>query len=174
LFYLLHLSRPSSNRLVYREIRRQKGRKVVEIGLNTGERAIHVIEVLREFHEAKDIHYTGIDLFEARTEADGPGMPLRDAYRLLRATQARIQLVPGTAGEALSQAANGLAQTDVLILSGRIPPDQLSQVWFFVPRMIHARTLIFQESFSGSSTAMRLLNALETSQMAAKGQRRAA
>ena len=35
-FYLLHFSKPASDRLVYREIRRKKARKIVEFGLGTG------------------------------------------------------------------------------------------------------------------------------------------
>ena len=175
LFYLLHLSKPASDRLVYREIRRLKARKVVELGLGTGERAAHVIEVLKEFHEVRDIHYTGIDLFEARTAADGPGISLRAAHCLLKATGARIQLVPGTVREALSRIANGVSQVDVLLISGHIRPEHLTQAWFFLPRMIHAQTQVFQETLlPGGGTAMRLLAAQEVEQLAAQGQRRAA
>ena len=162
LFYLLHLSKPASDRLVYREIRRLKARKVVELGLGTGQRAVHIIEVLKEFHEVRDIHYTGIDLFEARTAADGPGISLREAHRLLKATGARIQLVPGTMGEALSRIANGVSQVDALVISGDIPAEQQAHAWFFLPRMIHARTQVFQETLSAEgSAAMRLLAAQE-------------
>ncbi|MGO9107637.1 MAG: hypothetical protein ACLP9L_00255 [Thermoguttaceae bacterium] len=175
LFYLLHLSKPASDRLVFREIRRLKARKVVELGLGTGQRAVHIIEVLREFHEASDIHYTGVDLFEGRTAADGPGISLREAHRLLKATGARIQLVPGTAGEALSRIANGVSQVDALLISGRISPEQLPPAWFFLPRMIHAQTQVYQETLSaGGGTAMRLLEAQEVEQLAAQGQRWAA
>ena len=153
LFYLLHLSKPASDRLVYREIRRLKARKVVELGLGTGQRAVQIIEVLKEFHEVRDIHYTGVDLFEARTAADGPGISLREAHCLLKATGARIQLVPGTVGEALSRIANGVSQVDVLVISGRITPEQLSQAWFFLPRMIHAQTQVFQETLSAGGHA---------------------
>lgn len=127
LFYLLHLSKPASDRLVYREIRRMKARKVVELGLGTGQRAVQIIEVLKDFHNVRDIRYTGVDLFEARTAADGPGISLREAYCLLKATGARIQLVPGSVGEALSRIANGISQIDVLVISARIPPEQLTQ-----------------------------------------------
>ncbi len=175
LFYLLHLSKPASDRLVYREIRRLKARKVVELGLGNGQRAVHIIEVLKEFHEVRDIHYTGVDLFEARTAADGPGISLREAHCLLKATGARIQLVPGAVGEALSRIANGVSQVDVLVISGCTRPEQLSQAWFFLPRMIHARTQVFQETLSGDgSTAMRLLAAQEVAQLAAQADRRAA
>jgi SAM-dependent methyltransferase len=175
LFYLLHLSKPASDRLVFREIRRLKSRKVVEIGLGPGQRAIHIIELLREFHEVRDIHYTGIDLFEARTAADGPGISLREAHCLLKATGARIQLVPGSVGEALSRIANGVSQVDVVVISAGIRPEQLSQAWFFLPRMIHAQTRVFQETVTaGGNTGIRLLEAREVEQLAAQGQRRVA
>jgi hypothetical protein len=175
LFYLLHLSKPASDRLVYREIRRLKARKIVELGLDTGQRAVLIIEVLKEFHEARDIHYTGVDLFEARTAADGPGISLREAHCLLKATGARIQLVPGAVGEALARVANGVSQVDVLVISGQIPPGQLAQAWFYLPRMIHARTQVFQESLSAHGTAAtRLLAAHEVEQLAVNGQHRAA
>jgi len=175
LFYLLHLSKPASDRLIYREIRRLKSRKVVEIGLHTGERAVHIIEVLKEFHDVREIHYTGIDQFEARTAADGPGISLREAHCLLKATGARIQLVPGTASEALARIANGVSQVEVLVISGNTSPEQLLQAWFYLPRMIDARTQVFQETLTaGGGTAMRLLGAKEIEQLKAQGDRRAA
>ena len=175
LFYLLHLSKPASDRLVYREIRRLKARKIVELGLGAGRRAVQIIEVLKEFHEVREIHYTGVDLFEARTAADGPGISLREAHCLLKATGARIQLVPGPVGEALSRIANSVSQVDVVVISGRIPAAQLSTAWYFLPRMIHARTQVFQESLSAHGTAAtRLLAAHEVEQLTVNGQHRAA
>ena len=174
LFYLLHLSKPASDRLVYCEIRRLKARQIVELGLGTGQRSVRMIELLREFHEARHIHYTGIDLFEARTAADGPGISLREAHRKLQATGARIQLVPGTADEALSRTANGISRVDALVISASIPPERLLRAWFFLPRMIHSATRVLQESCSGGTTTMRLLEPREVEQWAARGQRRAA
>jgi SAM-dependent methyltransferase len=175
LFYLLHLSKPASDRLVYREIRRKKARKVVEIGMGTGQRAVHTIELLKEFHAPGEIHYTGVDLFEARLIGDGPRLTLRDAHRLLKPTGARIQLVPGAAGEALSRVANALKDFDAVIISGEHSPEQLLRAWFYLPRMVHGETLFFQESLtSGGGAAMRLLDADEVARLSAQGQRRAA
>ena len=148
---------------------------MVELGIGTGQRAVHIIEVLKEFHETRDIRYTGIDLFEARTAADGPGISLREAHRLLKATGARIQLAPGLAGEALSRIANGVSHVDVLVISGHIAAEHIPRAWFFLPRMIHAGTQVFQETLSADgSTAMRLLDPREVERLAAQGQRRAA
>ena len=75
-----------------------------------------------------------------------PASRCGEAHCLLKATGARIQLVPGTVGEALSRIANGVSQVDVVVISAGIRPEQLSQAWFFLPRMIHARTQVFQET----------------------------
>jgi hypothetical protein len=175
LFYLLHLSKPASDRLVYREIRHKKARKVVEIGMGTGQRAVNAIEVLREFHAPGEIHYTGIDLFEARLIGEGSRLTLRDAHRLMKPTGARIQLVPGTPGEALSRVANSLKEIDVVIISADNSPEQMLRAWFYLPRMVHAETQFFLESSSpNGGTTMRLLASDEISRLIAQGQRRAA
>jgi hypothetical protein len=175
LLYLLHLSKPASDRLIYREIRRLQARKVVELGLGTGQRAVNIIDVLKEFHDARDIHYTAIDLFESRTAADGPSISLREAHCLLKPTGARVQLVPGNVGEALARIANGVTQVDALVISGNIVSEQLSQAWFYLPRMIHSGTQVFQETLAArGSTATRLLERKEVEQLMAQGDRRAA
>jgi hypothetical protein len=175
LFYLLHFSKPASDRLVYRELRRKKVRKIVEIGMGTAERAVQAINVLKEFHAVGEIHYTGIDQFEARIIGDGPRLTLRDAHRVMKATGARIQLVPGAAGEALSRVANGLKEIDAVIISAGQSSEQMAQAWFYLPRMISASTLFFQEGTSPEgATTTRLLSSDEISRLTVQGRRRAA
>jgi len=175
LFYLLHLSKPASDRLVYREIRRKKARKVLEIGMGAGERAVHIVELLKEFHSASEIHYTGIDLFEARLIGAEPRLTLRDAHRLLKATAARIQLVPGAPDDALSRVANGLKEIDAVIIAAGNSPEQMLRAWFYLPRMVHPATQFFQESHTlGGGTSMQLLGSDEIARLTAQSQRRAA
>ena len=172
LFHLLYISKPAADRLVYKQIRGQKACRVVELGIGTGERAVRMIQALSDFHDVKEIHFTGVDLFEARTAA---GISLREAHRLLKSTGARIQLAPGTAGEALSRVANGLTQVDALVVSAHIAAEHLAQAWFYIPRMIHAKTQIFQETLSATgATSMRLLESAEIARLSAVGQRKAA
>jgi hypothetical protein len=160
--------------LIYRELRRQKARKIVEFGIGAGQRAVNLIELLKEFHDVGNIHYTGIDLFEARAAADGPGLSLRDAHRLLKPTGARVQLVPGTPVEALARVANGLKDVDAVIISAQYTLEQMLPAWFYLPRMTTAATRFFQESTSATGTAVRVLTADEIARFAAQGQRRAA
>jgi hypothetical protein len=180
LFFLLHFSKPASDRLVYRELRKKKARKIVEIGMggaqgNAAQRAIQAVNVLKSFHAAADIHYTGIDQFEARIIDDGPRLTLRDAHRVLKATGARVQLVPGAAGEALSRVANGLKEIDAVIISADQSLEQMAQAWFYLPRMIHDATLFFQEGVSSTGvTTMQLLSRDEIARLTVQGRRRAA
>lgn len=96
-----------------------------------------------------DVHYTGIDLFEDRTATDGPGMPLKAAHRLLKATGARIQLVPGDPHTALSRAANALGGTELVVISAGHDPKSLAQAWFYLPRMLREGSQVLVEQAQG-------------------------
>jgi hypothetical protein len=145
LFYFCHLSKPQPNRPIYRAIRRLRARKIVELGIATGQRALRMIEVAKLASPGEEIHYVGVDPFERRTEADGPGLTLKAAYQLLRRDGCRAQLVPGNLAESLVRIANSLGKVDVLIVPGALESASFARVWFFVPRMLHDRSLVFVE-----------------------------
>ena len=86
LIYNSYFSQPSSDRLIYQTIRRIKARRIVECGIGTTQRAVRIIETAQLVSPNDEIHFTGIDLFEARTSADGPGVSLLMAHRRLAAT----------------------------------------------------------------------------------------
>ena len=91
------------------------------------------------------IRYTGVDLFEARTSSDGRGTTLKAAHRLLKATGARIQLIPGDPFTALSRAANTLGGTELVVISAGHDPDSLARAWFYLPRTLSAESLVLME-----------------------------
>ena len=145
LFYSCHLSKPQSNRPIYRAIRRLHARKIVELGIASGQRALRMIEVAKLASPGEEIHYVGLDPFEGRSEADGPGLTLKAAHQLLRRDGVRVQLVPGNLAESLVQIANSLGKVDVLIVPGVLESASFARAWFFVPRMLHERSLVFVE-----------------------------
>jgi hypothetical protein len=175
LFYLLHLSQPSAQRVVYRSIRRQKARKIVELGIGTAQRAVRMIQVASALTLPGEIHYTGIDPFEGRSEADGAGLSLREAHRLLQATGAHIRLVPGTPEDGLARVANALREVDLLLLSPRPDPECLGRAWFYIPRLLGPCTLVLLEGVSPDGrVTLRRVDAAEIRQRAAVPSRRAA
>ncbi len=121
-----------------------------------------------------NIQYTGLDLFEARCDADGPGMSLKAAYRTLRATGARIRLVPGDPLGELARVANSLGKIDLLIFSACLDASSL-RAWWFVPRLMHEHTRVcVEERSADGTTKMQWKTRAEIDQLASAGVHRRA
>ncbi len=166
--YLSYLSTPTNDRLIYRAICRQKVRKILELGIGDGRRAVRMIELAGLFHSPPKIEFSGMDLFESRSAADGPGMSLKMAHRLLGRTGARIQLIPGDPYMGLTWAANSLGQFDLVVISARLDPRSLAPAWFYVPRLLHDSTRVFQERLlPGGRPSLQLVGSDEIRTLAA-------
>jgi hypothetical protein len=180
--YLAYLSQSTSERVLYRAIRRHRPRTIIELGLASLRRAERLVSVAQRFRPGDTVQYTGIDLFEGattHTSASRPPISLKEAFCALRGTEARIRLEPGDPYTALSRAANSLTETDLLIVSGGHDPDDLAKAWFFVPRMLHANSLVMLEAGPSAAGAapFRILSPIEVSQLSRpsrEGRRRAA
>ena len=134
-----------------------------------------MIEVARLASPGQDIGYVGMDLFEGRSESDGPGLSLKAAYQFLRGVGARVQLVPGNPAELLARTANSLGKIDLLIVPAELDSPSFSRAWFFVPRMLHERSLVFVEGVAAEGQkALHVKPAAEIEQLAALGARRRA
>jgi len=83
---------------------RQQVCRIVEIGISDLARAVSIIEVAQRFAGDKKVWYTGIDFFEARDPSNTP-LPLKETYRILRATEANVRLVPGSPASSVAAAA---------------------------------------------------------------------
>ncbi|MBN1910964.1 MAG: hypothetical protein JW818_14555 [Pirellulales bacterium] len=144
----LHLkwfSQPAANRALYRAIGRHKVRRILECGIGDGQRAVRMIEMAQRTASATEVSYTGIDLFEGRSAADGPGVTLKLAHRLLRGTGAKVHLLPGDIGSTLPTAANSLTGTDLVIISARQHPASIQRAWFYLPRIVGASGVVYLE-----------------------------
>jgi hypothetical protein len=153
LLHSCYLSKPHADRPVYQAIRRCRARKIVELGVATGQRALRMIQVAKLASPGHEIHYVGVDPFEGRSEADGPGLTLKAAHQLLRCDGVRVQLVPGNPADALVHVANSLGKIDLLIVPAELDSASFARAWFFVPRMLHERSLVFVEPTSENGQA---------------------
>jgi hypothetical protein len=115
-----------------------------------------MLEVAGIHRPLAEISYAGIDLFETRKPGEGPGLSLKRAFQVLRATGARIRLIPGDPFAALSGAANLLRATDLLVISADHDPDSLAKAWYFVPRMLHAHSRVFLAEAMSADGSSRL------------------
>jgi predicted O-methyltransferase YrrM len=179
--YLAYFSSPPPDRTLYRVIRCHGVRKILEIGVGTGLRAMRMIELAGQEAAAGDVHYTGIDLFEARSAGEGPVLSLKTAHQTLSKTGARIRLCPGSPHAALSRTANSLERADLVVIaaSSGLSQDDLGRAWFFLPRVLHPASLVYMEEeggLGGQPPAFRQvpLNEIETRASAALRHQRAA
>jgi hypothetical protein len=175
LFSACHLSKPTRNRPIYQTICRRGVRKIVEIGIGNGQRAVKMIEVAKLASPGHCISYVGVDPFEARSKTDGPGLTLKEAHQLLQGEGGLIQLVPGNPSDAMPRIANSLGKVDLLIVPGDFDSPTWARAWFFVPRILHERSVVFVEQ-PGEDGAPRLAikPREEIESLASAGRRRAA
>jgi hypothetical protein len=147
--YLAHFSRPKGNRQLYRLVKREEVCRIVEIGISDVARTISLIELAQRNVADGKVFYTGIDFFEARPTSNQV-LSLKDAYRVFRATGATVRLVPGAPAPSLASAANALQNTDLILFAPDVTEADLAGAWFFVPRMLHADTVILNEGRDGN------------------------
>jgi hypothetical protein len=173
--YFRYFSKPQSDSPVYKAIRRHAARKIVELGIGNGRRALRMIEVAKTTSPGHDICYIGMDMFEGRSESDGPRLSLKAAHQLLRRDGVRVQLVPGNPPESLVRVANSLLKIDLLIVPAEMDSPASSRVWFFVPRMLHQRSVVFVERvLDDGRRALRVKPPAEIDELASVGTRRRA
>jgi hypothetical protein len=141
---LAYLSRPKANRQLYRLVKRDQICRIVEVGISDLSRAVALIEVAQRFAGDKKVWYTGIDLFEARPSASAT-LPMKDTYRILRATEANVRLVPGAPASSLAAAANAHQNTDLILIGPDVTDADLTGAWFFVPRMLNVTSTVLSE-----------------------------
>ncbi|MBN2578010.1 MAG: hypothetical protein JXB10_03385 [Pirellulales bacterium] len=145
-FYLTYFSSPSSDRIIYRTMLRRQPRRIIELGLGLGQRALRLIDVAASYAPRGEVQYIGIDPFEDRLPADRPGLTLISAHRLLKSSGARIKLIPGNPGEVLIGRANHLGPVDLMIIStDERQADPFGPLWFYIPRLLHEKTAVFRD-----------------------------
>ena len=132
---------PAVERSLEQAVKRQRPRRILEIGLGNGQRARRVISLAQRHHARHEVHFIGIDLFEDRHGDQAP-FPLKEAYRQLRSTGARVRLVPGDAYGALVRAANSLSGIDLALISADVSKTSLAAAWFYLPRTLAKNAIV--------------------------------
>jgi hypothetical protein len=167
--YLLHFSQPAADRALYKAVRGQAIRSIVELGICLSGRTDRLLEVASWQQSNLPIRYTGIDLFEARP-AGSPALSLKQAFAALRRADVQARLVPGDPALALQRVANSLTGTDLLLIAADQDRESLSRAWTWLPRMLSESSLIFLEEPAAKSgpTAWKRLALADIRRLAAE------
>ena len=162
-FRLSMFSKPACNRRLFQVIKKEQCQSFLEIGLSDGQRSQQMLQVAEKYSDAP-IRYTGVDLFDARDAQ--PRLKLIDMHKALKAFDAKCQLVPGAAGQAIERIANSHLRTDIIIVSGETEISQVEAAISFFPRMLHANSLVLLQSKPDGH--FKLLNRLDVERWATK------
>lgn len=140
------MAKPVEDRLIYKKIKKQSVKSIVEIGMGDGNRSEKMIQVCQKFSSDQQVRYTGIDLFESRPESETQ-ISLLAMHKRLNKTGAKVKLIPGDPESATARVANSLAGTDMILLTCDQQLDELDRFWFYLPRMVHDQsTLLVREA----------------------------
>ena len=142
--YLSYLSQPAGDRLLWRAVHRERPRSIVQIGMSNRQRTARLLEIALWHQPDQTLRFVGIDLFEGRPEklAD---LSLRQIHADLKQQPIKVQLVPGDPLSALTRTANAIPGNDLLLVHADQDPDSMREAWFFIPRILHDRSVVFQE-----------------------------
>ena len=108
----------------------------------------------------------GVDLFEAGDKTGTAALSLKQAYRTLRATGARVHLIPSDAIQSLVRSANALPGNELVIVAADQTAGHLAQAWFYIPRMLAPTALLYSANVVGDKSAWRKMSVAELPSLA--------
>ena len=166
--WLTRLSKPASERPLYRHVLRARPRRILEIGLGLLVRTPRLLEAA-----GGAVDYVGLDRFEGRSPSDPPGVSLKTAHKRLHGL-GRVQLVPGHADASLGRRCNHLGTFDLVLVTADADERDVERSWPFLQRMTTASSVVFVESRTATGSAWNVLPRRRLDELAAKaGLRRA-
>ena len=138
---LANFSTPACDRKIYKLIKQNSFRSIIEFGLEDGNRCISMLKVAQKYVGSMSVRYTGVDSFDARSEAECT-LPLIQIHRELQKVDAKTQLVPGDIATSIPRIANSHVRTDLIVISAGFDPAALENSWFYFPRMLHSSSVV--------------------------------
>jgi hypothetical protein len=144
---LRYFARPANERVLFSVIADCPVDQIVEIGLGDASRAARLIRTAVQSRRSP-IAFCGIDLFDARP-AGMSRLRLKDAYCQLNIAGCKTKLVPGEPGTALAACANGLTNSDLIVIGNQIQPENCGLMWMYIPRMMSAGCQLWRQNSDG-------------------------
>ncbi len=145
IFFLILITRP---------------RRILEIGIWTGDRALTMLRVAKWRSSATDIHYYGCDLFEQMTSAKFSDekskwpLPQDEVMARLKPTQAHIHILAGDTMNTLPKLVREEAPMDFIFIDGGHSLETIASDWLWVSRLMHKGTVVvFDDYWIGRTDA---------------------
>lgn len=159
-FKLLNLSKPATDRALFRAVRGKKIESILEVNVGTGTRCERLIPWLREQADLETIRYAAIDPFET---GGGEHVSLKEFHSRLGRLGTKPLPVPNTGniGSALARVAHTIGSVDLAIFDCDSAELQATTTLAILPRIVRADTLVLVRK--SSTEGLQLVPASEVS-----------
>lgn len=162
--WLAHFSKPRGERILFRLIKQQPVKSILEIGVADLSRAERLIQFAGNFTPNGELRYTAVDLFEGRPDPE-TGISLKEAHARLKQVDAKIKVIPGDPFSALARSANSLAGTDLVLIAEDVDAEAMQRAWTYLPRTLHEGSRVVIATDSDSGPQYRLMTKEEVIQL---------
>lgn len=167
--HLAYLSQPAGERTIYQTVRKLRPTRIVELGVGTGERTERMLRLAVEMVDC-NLQYTGVDLFEGRSDKES-GMSLKDAHRRFSTARVKTRLAPGDVLSVVTRMANALTDTDLLLVSADHESQLMEAAWYYVPRMLHENSIVLRGTKESEAGGYKCVPLAEVDRLAAAAYR---
>ena len=167
---LCFFGKPKCDRAIYRLIKKNRVRSIVEFGLGNTQRTINMIRIAQKYCGSGQVRFTGIDLFEASPSAATP-LELKRVHQQLAQLEAKIQLVPGALDQAIPRIANSHMRTDLIVISGDYINTEINACWSYFPRMLCATSVMMLQPQSDLMAPFQRLTRMEVERIVRRSQK---
>lgn len=154
------LRRPWRYWQIYWLIIKLKPRKIMEIGVWTGDRALTMINLAKRYSEAQSIEFYGFDLFGQMTperfseEKSKWPSTQKVAYEKLQATGVKIHLFQGDTTVVLPEHIERLPKMDLIFIDGGHSLETIASDWRWSSLLMHDTTVVvFDDYWLGRTDA---------------------
>lgn len=163
--YLARFSHPAQNRDIFREFYRRKPASLFVLGVDSSTLVQELTGLMREWHPTERVRLALLDPFDARP-ASSPKLTVRETNARFAELPVRLTLHPGDPACTLPRVANQLGTADAILLSPSIDADAFSSAWYFLPRLMHATSVLIEGSGGAAEVSYKAVPAEEVSRRA--------
>lgn len=147
---------PKRYQYLFDIIRKNKCKKIMEIGTYDGKRALQMIKSAQKHYNSEEIEYYGFDLFDMMNgkifekEVSKKPPSLEEVRNKLKNTGSKIYLFRGFTKDTIPRAESSLPKMNLVFIDGGHSIETIKNDWYYTQKLMGKHTVvIFDDYWSG-------------------------